>query len=113
MIWQKLLKFEQKEIGRGAVFRYRGVYPHETFVDFRVVENKEPSSGLALMVSSGYKAGLILTQLPVEARSSSGFQVVSVSWLKKHWTSRIYDTDVDSVFLTLGYEIADDWIGEH
>ena len=73
---------------RGAVLRCFGSYPYEEIVDFMIVEL--PFNGrreYALMVISGYKAGLIFVILPDESyvfgENGGG---VNVEWLRANWS---------------------------
>ncbi len=50
------------------------------------------SSGLGLVVVSGYKSGLILAVLPEAARTNGG---ISTSWLADNWTKWFRFTYVD------------------
>jgi immunity protein 45 of polymorphic toxin system len=53
-------------------------------VDLLVFDPREDGTGLGLMVTSGYKAGLVFAVLPVESRFA-GKRVLSKLWLIENW----------------------------
>ena len=59
--WSRLTDFEDEGIHRGALLRMPGGWPYESFVDFMVIDLFQD---MALLVASGYKAGLIRQILP-------------------------------------------------
>ena len=81
MNWIKLINCDKDSFPHGTVFRltvkypYENVivfrltvkYPYENVIDFMVFEPSQESKGQGIMVSSGYKAGLILILLPKES----------------------------------------------
>jgi hypothetical protein len=83
----KLLDLKE-DIERGAILRCTGKYPYEEYVDFMVIELlKEESKRIyALLVVSGYKAGLIYVEFPEACipLENNGF-AISTEWLKLHW----------------------------
>ena len=67
MKWALLTELDDKDLlGRGAILRFPGVWPHEEVVDLMVFNSPDAGSGMGLIVASGYKAGLILVLLPKE-----------------------------------------------
>ena len=100
--WTKLAAWREEHLWRGAVLRCAGVHPHEGVVDFMLVD-VAPVGAFALLVTTGYKAGLLLAVLPDEARSPQHPGAVSTSWLLANWTERIYGTDPDTVMVSGGY----------
>ncbi|MGC5340932.1 Imm45 family immunity protein, partial [Escherichia coli] len=57
MVWKKLVTLEDCEyIMHGAIFRVKGVWPYEEFVDFMLVDMPDDRTRHALVVSSGRKA---------------------------------------------------------
>ncbi len=91
MQWQPILSWPDTKFWRGTVFRL-GVsqWPHETPVDLMLIEASSSESGFALIVCSGYKAGLTLLNLPMSARSRGKVSAVSRRWLISHWSKDIY-----------------------
>jgi hypothetical protein len=73
----------KEDLVRGAIVRCKGKYPYEDYVDFMVIEQQRQ---YALLVVSGYKAGLTFVQLPSESipANNEGY-AVSVEWLKLNW----------------------------
>ncbi|MEA9585904.1 Imm45 family immunity protein [Xanthomonas sp. WHRI 10064A] len=76
-----------KDLARGSVLRCPGSFPYEAIVDFMVVEF--PMGGertYALMVVSGYKAGLLYVVLPSESRPANGEgYAIDANWLRNNW----------------------------
>ena len=107
MKWEKLDRAD-KSFGRGLVLRTPAKWPYEDRVDFMLMENNESPSGFTLVVSSGYKSGLPLSNLPKEARDDTGS--ISAAWLGKNWTKWIYqDSNVEDVYFANCYEIDSNW----
>jgi len=83
----------------GTVFRFPAVAPYEDWVDFMLVVL--PAQTNALLVTTGYKAGLIPQQLPLEAGPSGA---VSRDWLVANWSKWIFPpTPVHKVMVIKGY----------
>lgn len=98
---KKLIELENKSISRGMVFRLPAQWPYESFVDFMVIDFID-SHGF--IVSSGYKAGLILVQLPEESNSTE-FVGIDTKWLIDNWASWVYpECDVNDVFVIERYD---------
>ncbi|WP_349816621.1 Imm45 family immunity protein [Acidovorax sp. SUPP3334] len=74
-------------LSRGMILRCRGKVPYEKIVDFMIVESgRATSPSYSLMVSSGYKAGLVYSVLPDESiPSEDDGYAVNLSWLKMNW----------------------------
>ncbi|MFK3781563.1 Imm45 family immunity protein [Agrobacterium sp. NPDC089420] len=79
----------EKEIGRGAVFRVKAEYPYEAVVDFMLVETTDAERPLGIMVATGYSAGHIFVHLPYEALMK-GTRMLSTVWLKQNWEKWVY-----------------------
>jgi len=78
----KLTEYSEN-IQRGAILRCIGKYPYEDFVDFMLIEYPcGENRQYALLVNSGYKAGLIFVVLPEEANANTG---INIDWLKENW----------------------------
>ncbi|WP_429951862.1 Imm45 family immunity protein [Comamonas sediminis] len=88
--WKQLSSWPSKAIFRGTVFRcLKAVWPYENVVDFMVVIYPESPCGFALIVTTGYKAGHILVQLPAAAKAAD-MQALSTDWIIANWTNWIY-----------------------
>ncbi len=86
MDWYPLTEYPTEELWRGTVLRLLvSRWPYETPVDYMLAEARGSPCGLAILVSSGYKAGSLLVQPPVEARSAPDVVAVSRSWLVANW----------------------------
>jgi hypothetical protein len=110
--WTKLVDHPDKKIWRGTVFRCRGTYPHEEVVDFLLVDIPHVK-GFELVVSTGYKAGLLLTALPEAAWvPDEKVEAISASWLIANWTERIYECDPHDVHMIDEYRINQLWFDE-
>lgn len=99
----KLVESEVKAFQRGNVFRVRGKYPYEECVDFMLFETQVEDRPYGLIVTSGYKAGLILIYLPKESACLNGG--IDKEWMLSNWAKWIYpDCDVSDVYVIDGYE---------
>ena len=76
-----------KDLSRGKVLRCKGSYPYEESVDFMIVELPDEKENYALMVISGYKAGLVYSRLPGESipAGNDGY-ALGLDWLKSNWS---------------------------
>jgi hypothetical protein len=105
-MWQKLIALEQDAIWRGSVFRFPAKYPYESVVDYMVIEDTQAESGLSILVSSGYKAGIRVQMLPIEALVEDNRRAISKDWLVRNWQKWVYQKcDVEDVLYTEGYQI--------
>lgn len=97
----KLIDSNNDCISRGEILRAKGKYPYEELVDFMVFETMGKNTPYGLIVTSGYKAGLILICLPEISNISGG---LNKNWVVSNWNQWIYpDCDVSEVFLISGY----------
>jgi hypothetical protein len=83
----KLIDYSNN-LARGSILRCKGIWPYEELVDFMVIETPDEHRMIyALLVSSGYKAGIIYTKLPIESipKEKIGY-AVDVKWLIENWT---------------------------
>ncbi|WP_422403354.1 Imm45 family immunity protein [Pseudomonas sp. GZD-209] len=100
----KLVDFHGESIWHGNIFRVPGKCPYERFVDFMVFDNQSEDRPYGLIVTSGYKAGLILVYLPRECSSVEGG--VSKKWVMSNWSKWIYpDCGVLDVYFVDRYEV--------
>ncbi|MDR6741121.1 hypothetical protein J2X56_003145 [Herbaspirillum sp. 1173] len=108
MAWKKLVTLEDCEyIMHGAIFRVKGVWPYEEFVDFMLVDMADDRTRHALVVSSGRKAGLVLVRLPLDSGSPTG-NTLSRKWLIENWGKWVYpQCSVQDVFFLPRYEAQD------
>jgi hypothetical protein len=92
----------KNNIERGDILKCKGKPPYEAFVDFMVIElSIDEKNAYALLVVSGYKAGLIFAILPDESvpKENEGY-AISVNWLKENWRKWGYfDCPLEDVFL--------------
>ncbi|UVJ42906.1 Imm45 family immunity protein [Pseudomonas sp. LS1212] len=99
----KLIAVEGDFVLRGSILRVPGKWPYEKCVDFMIFETQDEDRPYGLMISSGYKAGLILIRLPKEGCLDGGG--VSKAWLISNWDKWVYpDCDVADVYLIDGYK---------
>jgi hypothetical protein len=98
---KKLINHEG-DLVRGSILRCKGKSPYEALVDFMVVElPQDKKRAYALLVASGYKAGLIYATLPEESipMKNEGY-AISVNWLKANWDKWGYfDCPLQEVYL--------------
>lgn len=100
----RLVDLQDKLIWRGNVFRVRGKFPYEDCVDFMVFETQFEDRPYGLIVTSGYKAGLVLLYLPEESNSPQGG--VNKEWVVSNWNKWIYpDCEVSDVFFIDKYDV--------
>lgn len=100
MIWHPLTSLTTQAIPHGALLRFAARHPYEDVVDLMVFDPQDYSSGLGLIVASGYKAGLILVLLPPESREKTNS--LSANWLIKNWRKWVYpSTNPNSVFVAI------------
>lgn len=92
----------QGDLERGAILRCKGVYPYENYVDFLVMEYCESTKRhYAMIVISGYKAGLIYVVFPEESipQENAGY-AVDIKWLQDNWSKWGYvDCPLEEVYL--------------
>jgi hypothetical protein len=105
MQWRKLTNWREEPIWRGTVLRLLvSEWPYEAPVDFMPVASGWSPSGFSLLVSSGYKAGLFLLDLPASAKARGKVQAISRSWLVENWAKRVYaPCPVGQVRIIAGY----------
>jgi len=89
-----------ENVQRGNILQCKGVYPYEDLVYFMLMEY--PCGEVrkyALMVVSGYKAGLIFVVFPQEANAKVG---IDVEWLKTNWSKWGYaECPLEEVYVIL------------
>lgn len=96
----KLIEYKVDVIKHGDVLSMPGKWPYESYVDFMVFYQPEEERPFGLIVSSGYKAGLILVKLPNECLSPCK-QGIDRNWLIKNWANWIYpECSVNDVYVT-------------
>jgi hypothetical protein len=99
----RLVDYKNCSFARGNIFRARGEYPYEESVDFMIFESQIEERPYGLIVTSGYKAGLILINLPRESSSVDGG--LDKEWVVSNWEKWIYpDCDVSDVYFIDRYE---------
>jgi hypothetical protein len=98
---KKLINYEN-DLVRGTILRCKGKPHYEDSVDFMIIElHQDTKLAYALLVASGYKAGLIYTILPEESiPSENEGHAISVDWLKANWKKWGYpDCPLHEVYL--------------
>ena len=70
----------------GTVLRFPAAWPYEDRVDFMVVNFPERCG---LVVTTGYKSGLIAIILPAEAMPDRQI-AISAAWLARNWTTWVW-----------------------
>jgi len=96
------------DLSRGSILRCRGIFPYEDLVDFMIIETPDEQRAYSLLVSTGYKAGLIFAKLPMESipAENSGY-AVNLQWLIDNWPKWGYfECPLDEVYILEGYHIA-------
>jgi len=102
-MWIKLSQFKSDALHHGAILRFRASYPYENVVDLMVFEPIPFEGSMGLIVTTGFKAGLIANILPIESAFSSG-RSVSRDWLLKSWSHWILPgSDSGEVFVLENY----------
>jgi hypothetical protein len=78
----------KSDLERGAVLRCFGGCPGDEIVDLMIVEfSLGGKREYALMVVSGYKAGIIFVVLPEESYCvDGGGAAINVDWLRQNWS---------------------------
>ncbi|MFD6161953.1 Imm45 family immunity protein [Nocardia sp. NPDC060256] len=93
----KLTDLDETHISRGTVFRLPAKWPYEDIVEFMIYETLDESRPFGLIVTTGYKAGLILVELPPESVTGEA-NGLSTTWVIDNWSTWIYpDSPVDQV----------------
>lgn len=108
MKWKKLVDYEEGDIlSRGTLFRLMAKWPYEEIVDFMLVDYPDPEASMTIIVTSGYKGGLVLVSLPKDAYSNS-IRAIDCQWLKSNWAEWVYpECSVNDVYICDGYPIPD------
>jgi hypothetical protein len=104
-VWRPLTEWPEAQLSHGTVFRcLKAAWPYEATVDFMLIDYLESASGCALMVTTGYKAGLTLVLHPADAGARG---VLSTRWLIEHWSEWAYpECPVTSVLVVRHYPAA-------
>ncbi|MCZ2498763.1 hypothetical protein GN316_18525 [Xylophilus sp. Kf1] len=90
--WVEFPNVQQASFSRGCTFRCtEAQWPYEKIVDFMLVDNPNSPSSFSVLVCSGYKAGIMLNNLPAEALSAENLNGISVGWLRTNWNKWIYE----------------------
>lgn len=105
MDWRPLRDHPDEHLWRGTVFRLlTTVYPYETPVDFMLVLDYDSPCELAVVVSTGHKAGAVLVMPPREAKLKDGAISISRDWLIENWTQWIVpECPVEDVRVAASY----------
>ena len=104
MRWRKLVNFKEETLWRGTIFRIlKGRWPHEPIVDLMLISVNGSPSGFSLVVATGYKAGNVLCDLPKSALAKGNVHAISLDWIKKSWSTKIYECSAEDVRLIENY----------
>ncbi|MCW4589774.1 Imm45 family immunity protein [Gluconacetobacter entanii] len=104
-IFHKITEYN-KDVFRGGVIRLVGRYPYEERVDFMVFDTMNKDRPYGLIVTTGYKSGLIVCKFPIECAGKEGG--VSIEWIKKNWDDWIYpECPISDTKISDGYKIID------
>ncbi|CNL09011.1 Uncharacterised protein [Yersinia frederiksenii] len=99
----KLTDFEEQALCHGNILRLPAQWPYEEYVDFMVFDTQDDERPNGLIVSSGYKAGLILVLLPLES-SLPEVRGLSTQWVIANWKKWIYpECEVNNVYVIERY----------
>lgn len=95
-----LTELGERALPPGTILRFPAAYPYEDMVDFMITSFPDRCG---LVVTTGYKAGLIAGILPAEA-VPKGMIGLSASWLATNWTTWVWpDGDARLVQVIEGY----------
>lgn len=95
----KLTDLKKQTLYHGNILRLPAQWPYEEFVDFMVFDTQDPERPNGLIVSSGYKAGLILVRLPKESGLTE-IGGLSTQWVINNWERWIYpECNVNDVYV--------------
>lgn len=79
----------------GMVLRFPAILPYEDWVDFMLIVL--PNQSNALLVATGYKAGLVAQVLPTEAGPTGA---IRCDWLIENWSKWVFPpTSVEQVYV--------------
>lgn len=93
----RLVDLDSGVLERGGILRLPAKYPYEACVEFMIFETQKDETPYGLIISSGYKAGLILVYLPEESCASGGG--IKRQWIIDNWSLWIYpDCSVEMVY---------------
>ncbi|WP_074759407.1 Imm45 family immunity protein [Pseudomonas abietaniphila] len=100
---RKLVDIKSEVVERGNVLTVSGSKSYEGKVDFMVFETGMSDRPYGLIVSSGYKAGLILAYLPPSSARTRGG--IDRKWLIEEWSKWVCpESDVRDVWWRPYYE---------
>lgn len=101
--FENLMRVSADSLFRGGVFRVSNVPGYEKWVDLMLFETQDEHNPYGLVVSSGYKAGLILVRFPLGCISEGGG--LDREWIINNWSFWVVpDGDVSEVYFSNGYE---------
>jgi Immunity protein 45 len=99
--WISLFSYKEPALYRGTRIRFPADYPYEDVVEFMVYDNPDSPGGFGLVVTSGYKAGLIDVHLPVEANIGVNVHAISAAWLKTNFRKWVWNVSSKTVFVSM------------
>lgn len=99
--WRSLRFLKGEVFYRGTRFRFPAEYPYEKVVEYMLCDGADDNFPYLFVVSSGYKAGILVQSIPKEA-CPSGSNGVSGAWLFSQWKKWIYSVDPNKVYVRIG-----------
>jgi hypothetical protein len=98
MKWIRLSELKGNAFSHGTLFRCAATWPYEDVIEFMLSDSNISEFHHMLIVSSGFKSGLILRYLPTESKAI-GNNGLSADWLAKNWRKHIYLGTAKNVFV--------------
>ncbi len=102
---ERLVDCKTAALPRGTVFRLKGRYPYEAWVDFMLVLDEARDNPLVLVVATGYSAGHVVVSLPREGLYEETI-MLSTTWLLENWSKWVYpECAVEDVYYLQNYPV--------
>lgn len=97
-MWMQLTDLYGQTFSHGTVFRLPAELPYEDVVDLMLFDNLDRVWPFGLVVTTGYKAGLIRVVLPAECVATD-IGGLSAAWVIENWRHWIYpECPVEEVY---------------
>ena len=84
MKFEPLVTTNEENFWSGTVFQLPGLPAYEDLVELMIADSPSSTFGIVLIITTGHKAGAVLLDPPIEAKSDSGI-ALSKKWLLKNW----------------------------
>jgi hypothetical protein len=98
MKWTRLSELKGTAFSHGTLFRCTATWPYEDVIEFMLCDSNDLAAYHMLVVSSGFKSGLILCYLPKESKMI-GNNGLSAGWMGNNWRKHIYAGTAKDVFV--------------